>query len=311
MSWLDLVDSTEGVRAIYGYHAPRLGGARVDETYLKNGRNSVDLRFDMPDLPTTMPKKWAQRGADTLHLHITFSDVESLVIRGQSSRKIVDLDIDPLEGNILVTARSDHFELDMRAERALLQQITDHRGGPIQSLKTVGEQMKEFRVLRSLGLASWAVLRYGIEHDWIGVDAVADYAADVLAEERDAADDRAVRLAVYDFEGKEGMLDLCSQLEKLDSEKSDPEKILKAWILAHLIDIDEKIDSDEKQDEINDIYGTLGSPRERFFCGSHYLYVINHYTGEMVSIRKTHPSWEFRKLINDLSEELSEGYALN
>ncbi|WP_083921521.1 Imm50 family immunity protein [Actinopolyspora halophila] len=135
MSWVDLVDSTEGVRAIYGYHAPRLGGAWVDEIYLKYGRNSVDLRFDITDLPATMPKKWAQRGADTVHLHITFSDVESLVIRGQSSRKVIDLGIDPLEGRILVTARSDHFELDMRAERALLQRITAHRGGPFNRKK--------------------------------------------------------------------------------------------------------------------------------------------------------------------------------
>ncbi|WP_017973820.1 DUF2247 family protein [Actinopolyspora halophila] len=165
--------------------------------------------------------------------------------------------------------------------------------------------MKEFQVLRSLGLASWAALRYGLEENWVSFEDVSTYAADVLAEEREDADDRAVRLAVYDFEGKEEALDLCSQLGKLNNEDTDPEKILKTWILVRLTAIEENWeDSEEKIDKIGEAYASLEYPEEMCFCSRYGTYKTDN-TGQILSVRMGPPLYESRRLINELSEELA------
>ncbi|WP_157405208.1 DUF2247 family protein [Actinopolyspora halophila] len=174
--------------------------------------------------------------------------------------------------------------------------------------------MKEFQVLRSLGLASWAALRYGLEENWVSFEDVSTYAADVLAEEREDADDRAVRLAVYDFEGKEESLDLCSQLEKMKNENECPGKILKKWILAKLIAIDRNWgDPEEKASELDVNYAMLGYQEEMLldhqervnFHSSCNTYGTGHYNEVILSVDMASPLDEARRLINELSEELS------
>ncbi|NHD18469.1 MULTISPECIES: DUF2247 family protein [unclassified Actinopolyspora] len=164
--------------------------------------------------------------------------------------------------------------------------------------------MKEFQVLRSLGVASWPVLRYGLEENWVSFEDVSNYAADVLAEEREDADDRAVRLAVYDFEGKEEALDLCGQLGKLNNEDADPEKILKTWILVRLTVIEKNWeDSEEKIDKIGEAYASLEYPEEMRFCSRYDEF--DYSTGKTPPVHEECPLDEARRLINELSEELS------
>ncbi|WP_157062783.1 Imm50 family immunity protein [Actinopolyspora mortivallis] len=72
MSWPDLVLHTEGIRAIYGDHVPTLDGITLREVVIDHERSSTILTFDLPELPETMPKKWAQKGADSVRLKLDF-----------------------------------------------------------------------------------------------------------------------------------------------------------------------------------------------------------------------------------------------
>jgi hypothetical protein len=74
---------------------PPLDKVRLHEVVLHRYGPRLSIRFDLGAFPVSPPKKWVDKGYNTVQITLTFGDIQSLSISLWSSENIVDIDIGP------------------------------------------------------------------------------------------------------------------------------------------------------------------------------------------------------------------------
>lgn len=124
--WVDLVLNTTGIREIYGAQRPSLSGADLHEIRLDRHATSALIRCDLADYPANPPRKYSQRGCNTVQIVLALSEISSLSITGWASTMSVDLAIEPGPDGFTLTCRAVP-QLDITARWITLTKISAHR----------------------------------------------------------------------------------------------------------------------------------------------------------------------------------------
>ena len=117
--WISSIEKTEGLRAIYQENVPDLENLLLHEIKIITGRDlTINVRFDLKELPGEMPKKWLDKKVNTVQITLalvqakieamdfsrSISSIENIIIEQVNSyKKIIFLDASKSE---ILTIRS-------------------------------------------------------------------------------------------------------------------------------------------------------------------------------------------------------------
>ncbi len=95
MSWIDLVDRAEPIRAIFGTMVPQLEAVRLHEVILHQDGPTIFLRFDLAEFPEPAPVKWQKAAHNTVQVRLALDDVLETNVLGWTKNNIGRLSIEP------------------------------------------------------------------------------------------------------------------------------------------------------------------------------------------------------------------------
>ncbi|MEU2905087.1 Imm50 family immunity protein [Streptomyces globisporus] len=92
--WIDLVRNSDVLGTLYP-DVPPLESVRLRSFPLDWRGPALTLRIDLPAYPDPdrVPPEWSERGHDTLQLHVQFTAVEDLAVRGWIPTVPVDISL--------------------------------------------------------------------------------------------------------------------------------------------------------------------------------------------------------------------------
>ena len=126
-NWLDALDDSRGIRAIYGDDVPPLTGVTMNEVCLHHDGPRVVLRFDLSRYPANPPKKWSDQGFTTVQLQLMLVDIHELSIAGWSNESVVDLSLEQTDNGVIVTTSGGLTQLRIRAHTATVTSISAYQ----------------------------------------------------------------------------------------------------------------------------------------------------------------------------------------
>jgi hypothetical protein len=75
--WTSLIENPASIGAIYGNDLPSLNDVHLHEISFINGVElECNLKFDLRDLPPSLPLKWKQRGVNQIQMLLKLSTGE-------------------------------------------------------------------------------------------------------------------------------------------------------------------------------------------------------------------------------------------
>lgn len=114
--WTDLLDDPRAIRAIFGDAAPSLDRIELHEVVLhRNGPRAI-LRFDLAEFPSDPPKKWLERGCNTLQVRLQAIGVLAVEVHGLITSPVIDLEIRREGEAIRVTGTTEGMSVDITTE---------------------------------------------------------------------------------------------------------------------------------------------------------------------------------------------------
>jgi hypothetical protein len=126
-NWLDALDDSRGIRAIYGDDVPPLTGVTMNEVCLHHDGPRVVLRFDLSRYPANPPKKWADQGFTTVQLQLMLVDIHELSIAGWSNESVVDLSLERTDNGVVATTSGGLAQIRIRALSAIISAISAYQ----------------------------------------------------------------------------------------------------------------------------------------------------------------------------------------
>lgn len=93
MSWLELVDGSDAVRATFGTTVPTLARVRLHEVVLHQDGPTVSLRLDFAEYPAQPPSKWLQQGHNTVQVVLSLDGCRGFRLDGWSLNNVGRLSI--------------------------------------------------------------------------------------------------------------------------------------------------------------------------------------------------------------------------
>lgn len=127
MTWLDVLDDERGVRAIYGDEPPSLQRVTLHEVCLHRDGPRVTLRLDLPEYPSSPPKKWSTQGFNVVQIKLMFVAVVAFSIDGWSNESLVDMTLEKRDDNVRAATSAGLADLSVEAESALVSSISAYR----------------------------------------------------------------------------------------------------------------------------------------------------------------------------------------
>jgi hypothetical protein len=103
--WLDLVDRTEGVPAVYGEETPPQLSAVVVHG-VEFAWPAVRLTFALPAFPAHPPARWVARGSDTVRLTIDLAETQDVELAGWDADVTGEVDLARAGDRIAVSLAS-------------------------------------------------------------------------------------------------------------------------------------------------------------------------------------------------------------
>jgi hypothetical protein len=93
MSWLDLIDRNEALKAVFGTTVPHLDSVRLHEVTLHQDGPTIVLRFDLSEFPKDAPMKWLKAGHNTVQVRLVLDDVCQTRIEGWTTNNVGNLSV--------------------------------------------------------------------------------------------------------------------------------------------------------------------------------------------------------------------------
>lgn len=97
MNWLDFCHGTEKIVAVYKEAKPSIQGSTVRSFELSRDYANIKIVLDLPEYPKHPPKKWDQRGCDTVRVTLSMSGIRDIRLIGPFGSQNISLSIDKVE----------------------------------------------------------------------------------------------------------------------------------------------------------------------------------------------------------------------
>jgi hypothetical protein len=129
MSWIDVVDRVEVVRAVFGTRVPRLDAVRLHEVILHQDGPTVILRFDLPEFPEPAPVKWNEAGHNTVQVMLALDDVLETRVLGWTKNNVgsLSVSIPSTMGGVLVEFSASGSNLRLVSKFVRIERLTAYR----------------------------------------------------------------------------------------------------------------------------------------------------------------------------------------
>ncbi|MFB7875157.1 Imm50 family immunity protein [Nocardia sp. NPDC056064] len=130
MTWVDLLDDSRGIRAIFGNELPSFQGSALHSARLHRDGPTLKLVCDTRNFPSRPPRKWL--GANTARIELWFTGVESVRIAIDAITEPIDLNIarSCVAGSDLIRVTGiveGVAKIEATATRVHLSRISAHR----------------------------------------------------------------------------------------------------------------------------------------------------------------------------------------
>lgn len=125
-TWLEVVHDSHKIHAIYGEEAPALRGVSLHEITIHRDGPNATLRIDLPDFPSSPPKKWIDRGLNVVQIEVSFASVHSIKLDGWTLSPVVDLSIEQQNDSVIGNTSGDST-IYITATSAVLTSISAYR----------------------------------------------------------------------------------------------------------------------------------------------------------------------------------------
>ncbi|HEY9472320.1 MAG TPA: Imm50 family immunity protein [Mycobacteriales bacterium] len=116
-TWLDVVDDSRAIHAIYGGEAPPLGWVDLHEVSVHRDGPQANLRFDLSTYPTNPPKKWQDSHFNTAQVELALFPLYELLVEGFHHDSRV---------NLCLTSRDETVEAVTRAGSTKMRIVAQH-----------------------------------------------------------------------------------------------------------------------------------------------------------------------------------------
>lgn len=127
MSWLDLVERSEGLRIVFGGVVPHLDDVRLLSVTLDQNGPTAILRFDLAEYPADPPIKWKKEGHNTVQVELSVSGLLETKISGWALDNVSSLKIEPCPpSGVKVEFVTGDAALLFVAQFALVQKISGY-----------------------------------------------------------------------------------------------------------------------------------------------------------------------------------------
>jgi Immunity protein 50 len=114
--WTDLLDDPRAIRAIFGDAAPSLDQIELLEVVLHTHGPTAIIRFNLAAFPIDPPKKWLERGCNTVQVRLQAIGVLAVEVQGLVTSPVLNLEI-RREGEALrVTGSTEDMSVDITTE---------------------------------------------------------------------------------------------------------------------------------------------------------------------------------------------------
>ncbi|MEU6612296.1 Imm50 family immunity protein [Streptomyces parvus] len=128
--WIDLTRNSDVLGTLY-VDVPPLDSVRLRSFHLDWRGPALTLRVDLPAYPDPdrVPPEWSELGHDTLQLHVQFTAVEDLTVRGWIPAVPVDISLAALPyRRTLVRIAESGFDFSFTASDSLtVDHISSYR----------------------------------------------------------------------------------------------------------------------------------------------------------------------------------------
>ena len=126
-TWLDALEDSRGIRAIYGDDVPPLTAVDLHEVRLHRDGPSAVLRFNLARYPANPPKKWVAQRFNTVQLQLRLVDTLELSIESWSNESVVDLSLERDGKNVILTTTAGRARMRIRALAAYVSSISAYQ----------------------------------------------------------------------------------------------------------------------------------------------------------------------------------------
>lgn len=128
-NWLDSLDDSRPVRAIYGDYLPSLTAVVLHEICLHEDGPRATLKIDLSEFPSRPPRKWLQEQLNTVQVELMLIGIRRLSLRGWINGPVVDLSITREEALIHVFTSSELPAIDIWSDWAMISRIAAYKSG--------------------------------------------------------------------------------------------------------------------------------------------------------------------------------------
>jgi len=132
-TWLDVLDESQGIRAIFGDDLPTLRSISLHELCLHRDGPRAVLRFDLSQFPQAPPRKWSSQGFNTVQLQLMLVDVQDVSVTAWSNESVVDLSLESAGEFVVATTVSGPARITIRARTATVTSISAYQNGDVVS----------------------------------------------------------------------------------------------------------------------------------------------------------------------------------
>ncbi|GFE10995.1 hypothetical protein Scani_72630 [Streptomyces caniferus] len=129
MAWTDHVFRSTGLVKIYGGEVPPLRGVHLHAVDLHRGGPTLSLRFNLARYPADPPHKWAAQGYNRVQVTLAVSGIDSCSIEGFGLDPVVDIDLEPGDGGLVVSVDSDDVRVRAVGQSASLARMSAYLQG--------------------------------------------------------------------------------------------------------------------------------------------------------------------------------------
>ncbi|MFG2050517.1 Imm50 family immunity protein [Micromonospora sp. NPDC048935] len=130
-AWLDIIEDPRGVRSIYGSNdPPSLEKVLLHEVVLQRDGPSAVLRFDLPESPTSAPKKWRDQGFNVVQVGLTMIGVKDLSLTGWNHRGWASMELTSQDDSLMLEVLWGSARIRVQANAAAVTSISAYAGDP-------------------------------------------------------------------------------------------------------------------------------------------------------------------------------------
>ncbi|WP_196814645.1 Imm50 family immunity protein [Nocardia sp. BMG111209] len=138
MSWIELLTDARAVQAIYRDNPPSLENLILHELCLHRDGPRVVIKADLADFPDNPPKKWRDRGFDTVRVELLLDGVTRAEISGISINSQISLRLTREKGQIHATVGpGSTTTLDIWSDLLTLNLISAYHTSPTEDRRIV------------------------------------------------------------------------------------------------------------------------------------------------------------------------------